>query len=262
LIVWLHGYGEAGTNNMSQLRWLELMFPDQDAAESAKFFVLVTQCPPDHPTWFRNVGATTKNAIAEDDPLGVLRAIIDQTTNDFPIDKDRILLAGVSSGASGCFEVAMRYPTLFAGVAPLGPGAADENRVARLRDVPMWAFISPDDGEDSAIMVRGAIQKLRKAGGRGLLTVTRDVTHDCWTTAFRDYDLLAWFLAQEKGGNDVRPPGTVPWSVRLASGYRRAPERRQVAQFAIAVAAVCSIIIAIRREWTRRKKAGIRAMLE
>jgi pimeloyl-ACP methyl ester carboxylesterase len=183
----------------------------------------------------------------------VLKRIIDQTTKDFPIDKDRIVLAGVSSGGSGCWEFANRYPELLAGVSPLAPGRFDRSRIDRLREVPVWAFISPDDPADVIEHNQLAARKVSMIGGECVLTLTDDATHDCWTTAFQDYDVLGWLLSVRRDGIRGRQIGDVPLAVRLAAFYRRIPGWQTSAPVAIVVALVTIIAIAIRKELTRRR---------
>ena len=59
-------------------------------------------------------GATDYLAIGERD---VLRAI-EEVRRDYRIDDDRIYLSGASMGGTGCWNLAVHHPDLFAGVAP------------------------------------------------------------------------------------------------------------------------------------------------
>jgi hypothetical protein len=66
----------------------------------------------------------------------------------------------------------------------------------------------PADGAERMV---AAVQN---AGGFACLTKVTDrkaIPHDCWTAAFRDYDLTNWMLAQRRGGIVWWPPGWSWW---------------------------------------------------
>jgi poly(3-hydroxybutyrate) depolymerase len=126
LVVWLHGVGEAGHDNVNQLRWLErLVFRRSWKERDYPFFLLAVQCPLDNSAWTRN-GA---RAAGDDDMIDVARAVMEETLRSYPIDPERVYLAGISSGGSGCWEFAARYPEYFAAVAPMASGGGDRSRV-------------------------------------------------------------------------------------------------------------------------------------
>src|SRR6187431_2128981 len=52
LIVWLNGHGEAGRDNILQLRYLsQLMFRPPHVRSRFPFFLLAVQSPPENPDW-------------------------------------------------------------------------------------------------------------------------------------------------------------------------------------------------------------------
>jgi hypothetical protein len=60
-----------------------------------------------------------------------------------------------------------------------------------------------------------------KAGGSADLTLVKSYGHDSWTAAFRDYDLMAWLLAQRRGVSSWTPPGHRPlkwWQIAVLIG--------------------------------------------
>jgi predicted esterase len=213
LLVWLHGHGfdELEYENLGQLKHLEsLIFRRPEGPRDYPFFCLAVQCPKDAPDWCSapangvDVGFLC--------PVEAVVDIVDRLSKDEPIDANRILLTGVSSGALACWELAIRYPDRFAAVAPLaGVGGADLARVDKLVDVPVWAFHSDHDSPEQ---VRQTVAKLQAAGGRCCLTEVPSNRHDCWTAAFRDYGLLRWLLRQKRGVVDVPRPGALDSAAR------------------------------------------------
>ena len=72
LLVWLHGHGEHGSDNVKNLRWLELILEDRKHIERYRFFILATQSPDG--SWYGSAVASP------DDMLTVTAAIFQKTT--------------------------------------------------------------------------------------------------------------------------------------------------------------------------------------
>lgn len=219
LIVWLHGYGEHGSNNISQMMHLDaLVFPPPRRKKRYSFFLLAVQCPSSMPAWFRSSNDT---GCATEDMLDATKIIIEQLIREYPIDENRVYLAGVSSGGDACWEFAVRYPEMFAAVCPLGSlGGGDISRVDRLTGVPVWTFHSVGDSPSAA---RRTVHALNATGGAAHLTEIDSKDHDCWTSAFQDFYLLAWLMSQERDRSlPTHRPGVVPWTwKRLAKLSQR-----------------------------------------
>ena len=215
LLVWLHGYGERGSDNQQNLRWLELVLDDPKHVENYRFFILATQCPPMDGVWAHGSVASPGEMTA------VTIEILRRTMREYPVDSNRVYLSGVSSGGDGCWEMAMRYPELFAAVVPMGSRGGDTLRAARLVTIPIWAFHNLNDREAAPEGVKEMVAVVKKAGGNVHLTLLEGKwrqsseawsewwwSHDCWTEAFHKFDIMAWMLAQNRGALVCwTPPG-------------------------------------------------------
>ncbi len=202
LLVWLHGKGDGGSNNVGQLKWIDLMLDDPRHAEKYRFFVLAVQCPMEIP-WFDRAG----NSAQPDDMLSVTADIIREILLDNSIDRNRVYLVGISSGASAAWEMAMREPTLFAALVPLAcASGSDESRAAKLVGIPIWAFTN--NGERAG--VERMVSAVQVAGGNAYLTVADARGHDAWSTPLRG-GIMEWILAQRRGAFCWTPPGHEPW---------------------------------------------------
>jgi predicted peptidase len=210
LIVWLHGKGEAGDENLGQLRWLEqTVFDHPWKRQRYPFFLLAVQCPLDNATW-----TCGEESTGRDDMIDVAKAILDRTLREHPIDADRVYLAGLSSGGAGCWELAIRHPTTFAAVAPISSAGSRSAELDKLRGVPVWAFNCSRDASTPIERTSHTIESLRGAGGVIHLTEVDSKSHDAWTSAFEDYHLLDWLLSQRRG-QPSPAPGTIPLTTRL-----------------------------------------------
>lgn len=196
LVVWLHGYGENGSDNTAQLEWLDLLVkPEQEAKHL--FYILAVQCPADNPTWYQAHDDGQYTRRSSDDMCEVAMAALREVVEEYPVDENRIYLAGVSSGGSGCWEFAMRYPEVFAAVAPMSSSDIGTQLEALLK-MPIWAFhvradpVSPEP-------VRRAVAALRSQGGPSQLTELPHQGHDSWTVAFNEYHLTDWLMSQRRG---------------------------------------------------------------
>jgi pimeloyl-ACP methyl ester carboxylesterase len=201
ILVWLHGFGEAGNDNLNHMAWLgsRVMSPPWQR-QRFPYFVLCVQCPANNPIW-------------NDHMIRVNDAILEDVLSAYPIDPNRVYLCGISSGGTGCWEYALRRPDRFAAVAPLAASQIHGD-LHSLKDVPVWTFHSTDDIESSVTGARRNAANLRAAGGNVKLTEIDSASHDCWTAAFHKHQLLDWMLAQRRGGPivmDVRS-----WDQRLA----------------------------------------------
>jgi poly(3-hydroxybutyrate) depolymerase len=215
IVVWLHGHGEAGRDNDTHLAWLgQLMMPPPWQQDRFPFFVLCTRCPIENDIWNGHPAGTTPDQRIGSDMISVTDSILSDVVKEFPIDRDRIYLSGVSSGGSGSWEYALRYPERFAAVAPLGAAGIVNGDLKAIDDLPVWVFHSTHDHLASVDDARRNVTKLRAAGGRVRLTEIDSASHDCWTAAFAEHELLDWMLAQHRGGPvvmDIRP-----WSRRVS----------------------------------------------
>jgi predicted peptidase len=223
LLIWLHGEGEVGDDNSLQLRWLDLVFRVGTKREDYPFFVLATQCPPDHRAWFPGGRGEERSGPTEtaSDPLAMTYDVFEHLKETEPIDSDRVYVAGVSSGGTATWELAIRHPSEFAAAAPMSSSGADLQRVARLVEVPVWAFHAEDDRGSPPERAQETIDALKQAGGSAHLTLVKSYGHDSWTAAFRDYDLTAWLLSQRRGARSWTPPGHRPlkwWQMAVLIG--------------------------------------------
>ena len=208
LLVWLHGLGEAGSDNQRNLNYLNLLLDDPDHIEQFRYFILVVQCPKMNPGWFHSYGDVDSGVAQSDDILTVTAEILQKTMRKYPVDPDRVYLAGVCSGASGCWEMAIRYPELFAAVVPMTAPRGDVSRVTKLVNIPIWAFISISEQENG---VKDMVAALKSVGGNVHLTVTPTPSHDSWSEPMRG-GVMDWMLTQRRGSPSCwTPPGYSTW---------------------------------------------------
>lgn len=203
LVVFLHGVGECGSDNTAPLLasaggliWVKAQ--DQGGLEPC--FVLVPQCPLPipglrwEPEYLRLVGQT-----------------LDALEEQWPIDRNRIYVTGLSLGGYGVWNLIKMFPRRFAAAVTCCPacvkGTLLESTIDQeglhscaqvLRDIPLWLFHAQDD---PAVSVAVTEQMAALLEGKPDLRVTiypaeAHYGHACWIPAYGDGEMRRWLFAQ------------------------------------------------------------------
>ncbi len=200
LVLFMHGAGERGDDNVKQLMYLPTWLAEPEAREKYNCFVLVPQCRAKR--WWTIPRALRKDKNADPlDPasadVGVADAILEKTLADEPIDKSRIYLTGISMGGYGSWALAAHHPDLFAAVVPVCGGGSTANAEV-LKNIPLWVFHGGADPVVPPDQSRQMIEAIKAAGGNPKYTEFDGVGHDSWTPAYRDSEALKWMFEQQK----------------------------------------------------------------
>lgn len=209
LIVWLHGSGEKGTDNVSPLRGIDKTFLI-DAAKCPAF-VMVPQCP-DRTAWHA-VGFNKVPAITE--PTRLTVAAVEGLVKEFGLDGRRIYVGGFSMGGCGTWEMLTRYPDLFAAAFPIaGPPGDRKDLASVIKHVPVWVFHGDKDNLAPVAMSRDVVAALKKAGADVTYTEYKGGGHEC-ARALKEPKLQEWLLAQKRKADPSFAEAKVPQSAAL-----------------------------------------------
>lgn len=192
LIVFLHGDWQDGTDNESQLAGRgNGSFELVDAARSAGIPLVYVApqttgayWPPDR------VVAVVRDALAR-----------------WPIDPRRIVLTGISDGATGVWDTLKAYPRCFAAGVPMS-GMTELAGLGAIRDIPQWVFHGEKDDDTDVesgyggamVGSRAVVRALRAMGGAPHYTEYPGEKHVIWSRAYADPALLPWILDQRLRG--------------------------------------------------------------
>jgi predicted peptidase len=198
LVVFLHGTQERGDNNINQLKYAGPFFNRPDNRRKYPCFVIIPQCPTRQnwvpkENYFGTVLLSPKLAT----PLRLTMELVLSLRNDLNIDPQRIYIMGLSSGGSGVWDLAARYPKMFAAAVPFA-GCGDVTKARRLIQTPVWVFHGALDLAVSPYCSRVMYHALLKAGGRPRYTEYPMTGHSCWIRAFKDPKLLRWLFARHR----------------------------------------------------------------
>jgi predicted peptidase len=200
LVLFLHGAGERGDDNKSQLKY----FPEWMAAPGmrAKYpcFILAPQCPNNEKWVDVPWDKKTSQEMPKNPSQSMQHAIgmMDELIKTQPIDKHRIYLTGLSMGGYGTWDLAMRMPDRFAAIAPCC-GGGDVSKAELLVNIPIFCYHGDADPAVPVERSRAMVEAIKKAGGHPKYTELPGVGHDCWTTAYKDpKGVVPWIFEQAK----------------------------------------------------------------
>ena len=199
LVLFLHGAGERGSDNVNQLKYLPTWLAEPAARRRHPCFVLAPQCRMDE-RWvdvsWADGHSTPQSAKASVDLAAAMAALEDVLARE-SVDSSRIYLTGLSMGGFGTWDLAARTPERFAAIMPVC-GGGDERVAGRIASLPTWCFHGDADTAVPVDRSRAMIAAVRAAGGRPIYSELAGVGHDSWTPAYRDGFVLDWLFAQRR----------------------------------------------------------------
>lgn len=198
LVLFLHGAGERGTNNSSQLRHGIIPILEGAEALNQPVFLIAPQCPTGR--YWSPINKNTGGLAEPDQPnalMDAVLALVDETAKTQPVDTQRIYVTGISMGGYATWDVLARQPKKFAAAIPIC-GGGDSSKAERFVDVPLWAFHGEADPVVPVKTTRDMISALEKAGGKPKVTYYPNVEHDSWTKTYSNPEVIQWLFAQRR----------------------------------------------------------------
>jgi predicted peptidase len=201
LLVFLHGAGERGDDNLSQLKYLPEHLATPASRERYRCFVFGPQCRAES-SWVDAIWSQTESTPIADRPTQDLQWVyetLDHLLATEQIDHARVYLTGLSMGGYGAWDFACRAPKMFAAVSPIC-GGGDEAVAPRLLRTPIWAWHGELDDAVPVQRSRSMVNAIRAAGGTICkYTELAGEGHKSWIPAYRDDSgLLDWMFSMRK----------------------------------------------------------------
>jgi len=183
LIVFLHGMGERGNaQTISKLRATGLPAVIDQKKLKLPFIIVSPQCPE------------TSSWISQ---LSNLESLTEYIIDNYPIDKKRVYLTGLSMGGYGTWMLGCTRSDLFAAIAPICGGGI-QRYTYLLKDTPIWCFHGEDDDIVPLSESEKMVEALKNFGGNVKFTVYPGVKHNSWTATYENPELYNWFLSITK----------------------------------------------------------------
>jgi predicted peptidase len=198
LVLFLHGAGERGSDNASQLVHGAGDFAKPENRQKYPCFVLAPQCPADG-RWVDIDWNLPAHTMPKEPsvPMKLALELVDKLVAELPVDKERIYMTGLSMGGFGTWDAIQRRPELFAAALPIC-GGGDTAQAPRLKNLPLWAFHGEKDSVVPTHRTTDMIEAIRKAGGNPKMTIYPGVDHNSWSATYADPAVMAWLFGQKK----------------------------------------------------------------
>lgn len=206
VLVFLHGAGERGTDNLAQLTHGSALFLTDSVRAAFPAVVIFPQCPPED-YWARVIrvdngdGSLTFTFLPQKAATPVMKNLIAflKTVQKEPwFDPARFYIGGLSMGGMGTFDLLNRQPDWFAGAFVMCGGSNPKTVKRFAKKVSIWMFHGEDDlvvRYEYGVAMKNAIEK---AGGAVKFTSYPGVGHNAWDFAFKEPELLPWLFSHQK----------------------------------------------------------------
>jgi len=210
LVLTLHGAGERGNDNLTQINAYRIATAWADPINQGKYpcFVVSPQVPFEQ-DW--------------GDYIQLLDHLLDSLTIEFSLDTNRFYVTGLSMGGFGTFELLNTYPDRFAAGIPMSAGFFGSD-AATIAHIPIWNFHGTRDEVVPVNWSREIVYALADAGvpvvhthcrlancsglpdslidmhvrshAQLIYTEFGDGPHDIWNRSYDYPFLLPWVFSQ------------------------------------------------------------------
>jgi predicted esterase len=206
LLIWLHGVGESGNNNVSQLSHMEPLIPFINGERQRDFFILATQCPADNKLWDRS---STKEGKG-DAPMTIAMEILDAVIRRYPVDEQAVSVLGFSSGGYGVWSMGREFPERFAALIPISCNPhKNMYKYVVNSGTAVWVFNNAGDKSIVHSRVREEIEQIHDKGGTAYLTTFETNGHEAWRNALLETPLIDWLMWIRRDA----PPDRIPYGL-------------------------------------------------
>ncbi len=207
-LVFLHGYGECGTDGSTHLT-VGLPLAVMLEPDRWPFVIVAPQKPVGNAEW--------------EDYEDAVFAMLDLAIAEFNADADRVAITGLSQGGHGTITIASRHPDRFVAAAPVCgyverwntagsrkrvPTTADSDATQAAADglatLPVWLFHGDRDEVVLPAESRVLHAELTERGADVQLSVFPHTNHNAWDRAYRESGVWDW-LATHLAADDQAP---------------------------------------------------------
>lgn len=162
LVVVLHGSGEIGDDNRSQLRAFATAWASPELRARYPAYVLVPQFPVRSANYDDPAAPQAAHATPA---LSAAMELVDALVAERNIEPRRVYVTGFSMGGSSAWLAPLLRPNLFAAAVPIAGIAPDRGEATRLAGVPLRVLHGDADTENPIDSDRAMVARIRGLGG-------------------------------------------------------------------------------------------------
>lgn len=205
VVLFLHGAGERGDNNETQLVHGSKLFLDSINREKYPAIVIFPQCTAEGYWSSVKINRSTlpldlefdyDRAITPD--LQAAIELLNQVSETERVNKKKIYIAGLSMGGMGTFEAVYRFPNLFAAAVPICGGADVDAYDNRTSKIPFRVFHGKQDNVVDVKHSQAVVEKLKVLNTSVEYIEYPEANHNSWDSAFNEPDFLSWMFSKKR----------------------------------------------------------------
>jgi predicted peptidase len=182
LLLFLHGIGERGTDNESQLTWGASLFQADSIRNKYPAIVIFPQCPVSN-YWF------------DEKVMKTLNDFILMLTAFYPVNEDKMYVAGLSMGGYGTYALVAENPGVFAAAIAIS-GDGDANKAADMAKTSWRIFAGAKDNIVPSSKSNKMAEALEKSGASVSFKLYPNADHTgSWVNAFAEPDFCSWLFS-------------------------------------------------------------------
>ncbi|MBK9255673.1 MAG: prolyl oligopeptidase family serine peptidase [Saprospiraceae bacterium] len=198
LLIFLHGAGERGKDNKSQLIHVAPYLTNLEIRTKFPAVLLFPQCPEeDYWVPVKRFEWSLENSGKVTPAMSAVISLLEDVIKDKNIDQNRIYVAGLSMGGFGTLDLISRKPELFAAAVPIC-GGADLEKASNYAHLPLWIFHGAKDDVVRVTLSRDLYKTLKAIGSPVKYTEYPEGGHNVWDEAILEPELLPWLFSQSK----------------------------------------------------------------
>lgn len=205
VVLVLHGAGERGDDNESQLVHGSDLFLDSENRKDYPAIVIFPQAPKED-YWakvevkrdtmpyqfdFKNTEAPTKS-------LDLVMKMMDSVVAQDFVNKDKVYVGGLSMGGMGTYEIIYKKPEMFAAAFAICGGANPEIAKDYPKGFNIWIFHGEKDDLVPPRLSKAMARSINHHGGNAKVSLYPEDNHNSWDSAFSEPYLLEWLFSHNR----------------------------------------------------------------
>lgn len=197
LLLFLHGAGERGSDNESQLKHMLWQFFEKEDSPIYRSIVIAPQCPKEA-RWAEKVKPGEDRDSICTQVMRSTIALVKETIKEQPVDTEHVYVMGLSMGGGGTWYLLTHESDLFAGGVPVC-GGGNVSLAKNVVPLAVHAFHSSDDSVVPVEKSRSMVCAVIAAGGKRMRYTEYNYTdHGSWKVAAETPGLLEWLFSQTR----------------------------------------------------------------
>jgi chitodextrinase len=125
--------------------------------------------------------------------------VIHNVLNKYNINRNRVVVHGLSNGAQHVVTLLKTDPALFAGVLLMSPSASNTKvrNSEEIAHIPMWVFQGGKDNNPTVSQTNSLVRFFEEMGGSARYYIYDNLGHGTWNAAYGEPDFFSWIRERD-----------------------------------------------------------------